>query len=753
MNSYLPQQNFTQTKEKSLIQSNLKSGNIHRKVIYDQKLTYTIDSHSSHSATYYPQHILIDKPQDQSCRWSSGSNNQAQFITLKFDSISIAQSITFGKYHKVHVCNLKEFKVFGGLDPNNLLLLLHAGLRNDTEKETFSLKHLFGDIVVPCLYLKIVPLLAHGANFNFSIWYVEVRGTSDAALLDKTYKDYVNYKENEVIRLCLKHFRQRNMLEAFTTLHRHARESYEDPILSKLHHNIAMEGNFIASEEILIKACENSLFEEYISGYPYKPLWSRIVLQPNNPSPPMRGGHQMCIDVEGRKIYIFGGWDGQKDLSDLWEFDLEKELWKCISVDTRRNGGPTPRSCHKICFDSKMKVIFVLGRYVDPESRPNVNLEGDFWAYSVPESKWTKLSHNTAQENGPDLIYDNQMVIDSENQILYSFGGRTVGPDSSVVNYAGLYSYNVRTNKWTLLRSDTAQPTTSVHMKSRIGHSMLLDPKEKILYIFAGQRNKDYLSDFYTYDIKTDTVYEVSRDYSVQGGPVAGFTQRATIDLNLGEIYVLSGLMKEKNNPTEMVKNSFWVYNIQKSKWSKIYQNNQSGHDYWEKTNDFEPIPRFAHQMVYDDVTLRQYMFGGNPGESSHPNLRLDDFWLLTLERPKPFDILRKAQFLIRTQKFREMCQNPSEALHYLKTSVYTIVDHSNADESAEFRALPWILFGWSTHNRLGWSELNHGDGGLLGSANEGNYGSRIELFENLLKFFPKSMKEPIGSLVDLVPL
>ena len=30
---------------------------------------------------------------------------------------------------------------------------------------------------------------------------------------------------------------------------------------------------------------------------------------------------------------------------------------------------------------------------------------------------------------------------------------------------------------------------------------MLLNPREDVLYIFAGQRSKEYLSDFYVYDI------------------------------------------------------------------------------------------------------------------------------------------------------------------------------------------------------------------------------------------------------------
>ena len=47
----------------------------------------------------------------------------------------------------------------------------------------------------------------------------------------------------------------------------------------------------------------------------------------------------------------------------------------------------------------------------------------------------------------------------------------------------------------------------------------------------------------------------------------AGFTQRATIDHELNEIYILSGLSKDKDKRDDNVKNSFWVYNIIDNKW------------------------------------------------------------------------------------------------------------------------------------------------------------------------------------------
>ena len=69
--------------------------------------------------------------------------------------------------------------------------LLHSGLRNDSEPETFSLVHKSDGVLFPCQYIKIVPLLAWGANFNFSIWFIELKGICQQDVVQKAYWDYV----------------------------------------------------------------------------------------------------------------------------------------------------------------------------------------------------------------------------------------------------------------------------------------------------------------------------------------------------------------------------------------------------------------------------------------------------------------------------------------------------------------------------------------------------------------------------------
>lgn len=90
--------------------------------------------------------------------------------------------------------------------------------------------------------------------------------------------------------------------------------------------------------------------------------------------------------------------------------------------------------------------------------------------------------------------------------------------------------------------------------------------------------------------------------------------------------------------------NSFWVYSLRTHRWSRIYYCRHSAQDVnsINKANvlgtnkgdgSMEPCPRYAHQLVYDEQAKTHYLFGGNPGIFQYQQLRLDDFWLLHLEK------------------------------------------------------------------------------------------------------------------------
>ncbi|KAK3101684.1 hypothetical protein FSP39_005447 [Pinctada imbricata] len=731
----------------------------------------------------YYNNILVNKPNDQSSRWSSDSNHPPQFITLKLERPAVVESISFGKYEKTHVCNLKKFKVLGGLSDGHMVELLEGGLNNDHVMESFPLKNEIDNNHFPCRYVKIVPMQAWGPCFNFSIWYIELHGKDDWEVVKPCLNWFVTYREREAVRLCLKHFRQRQYTEAYEALQKKTKIVLEHPILTELHDLLVKQGNFSDSETLVTRAAEEGLFDQYINDQDYKPQWTPIEpvtragdsISDNRPG--MRGGHQMCLDIQTEMLYLFGGWDGNRDLADLWSYHVTSKEWTCLCKDTKQEGGPSARSCHKMCLDPERKQIFTLGRYLDSSVRSGDNLKSDFYMYDITSGKWTLITEDTHAMGGPKLIFDHQVAIDIERQTIYVFGGRVLtgpselGERGSEPEFSGLFAYHVPTNTWNKVMDDCSQ------FRSRIGHSMLFHPRRRLLYIFAGQRSKEHLNDFFTYNVDSGHIeviadgskkdsqggrvlsspqsilnetrgnyHPILRDFIKSSVPAAGFTQRATIDPDKDEIHVLSGLSKEKDK-RDNVKNSFWVYSIVKNKWSCIYKNENSGQQYWTKMQHVEPVPRFAHQLVYDHIRKCHYLFGGNPGRESLPKMRLDDFWSLKLCRLSTEHLLRRCKYFIRKYKFQELAgDSPRTAMVYLQNELASIVDHSNSNERKEFECLASTLFKVPDMEEEMFEESH------LVDMTE-HHQSRTELFDKLVTFFPDNMTQPKGNLVDLIPL
>jgi len=451
---------------------------------------------------------LEDNPGDQSSRWSTEANTPPQFVILKLDKPSVVTKITFGKYEKTHSCNLKHFKVYGmaisnqednGQEPdfandNNTLLLIDSGLKNDTVPETFRLKHVVHDHYLPVNYVKITPLECWKPSFNFSIWYVSLEGDDTSEMVQNSLAWHDQYRQREAIRLCLKHFRQHNYTDAFEYLQQKTRIRLEDPLLTELHHTVVRKGDYEASEEIVTKAIEGGLFDKWMDGQLPIPEWTPLILpdeilceelSPTSPTPTedggggvagpgpggrnnnndvvddqnlevmtsesedsnkssalsspsssnapaipshpgCRGGHQMVINSDNQVLYLFGGWDGNRDLADFWAFDISSGKWRLLSLNTEADGGPSPRSCHKMIFDPKTRQIFILGRYLERGLRDRAqNIKSDFYKYEVDRNKWTKITEDTSKDGGPMLIFDHQMCIDSDKSKIYVFGGQS----------------------------------------------------------------------------------------------------------------------------------------------------------------------------------------------------------------------------------------------------------------------------------------------------------------------------------------
>lgn len=194
-----------------------------------------------------------------------------------------------------------------------------------------------------------------------------------------------------------------------------------------------------------------------------------------------------------------------------------------------------------------------------PPARPQVSVEApgessrsrpDFWVYHTRgtlQGTWEKLSSDTSLEGGPDEIFDHQMQFDSIARKLYIFGGKLYW--GSMAIYLGLYEYDLDSRRWSRLFDSNLDSVGAI--PSRTGHTMLFDPIERQLIIFAGQRGETYLNDLWIYDIDKREAQCLDKAYGTSGGPDGGFTARGALDSSRREFALLSGLVRDRAPPHE----------------------------------------------------------------------------------------------------------------------------------------------------------------------------------------------------------
>ena len=298
-------------------------------------MNYEIHETSGNSASYFAENIKYHQPTDQASRWSSVANDQNQFLILKLDQLALLESISFGKFHKgthtlslslnfsiillivyiniktnncinitfffyfkflVHVCNLKEFKVYAGPTLDNLHLILHTGLNNDTTPESFPPDYTLStsksnlNLPFPVMFLKIVPLAAWGSNFNFSIWYIELRGWVDndnvddgvngvnGGLVQAALEEYTQANVIETTRLILKFLRQHGHQEAFQSLQQRTGIQLEAPLVTQLH-QLVTQNHLDEAENLLLKVYTSNpeIFDQYLhENVPYQAHWTQL---------------------------------------------------------------------------------------------------------------------------------------------------------------------------------------------------------------------------------------------------------------------------------------------------------------------------------------------------------------------------------------------------------------------------------------------------------------------------------------------
>ncbi len=127
----------------------------------------------------------------------------------------------------------------------------------------------------------------------------------------------------------------------------------EHPLLTELHHAIVEQGDYDRAEEIIQEILDEGLMDDHIARGPVKYRWQTIEPRPHADGmlqePPRRGGHALCMD-ESSRVWMFGGWDGSKEMDDLWvrvpriggvNFAEDGAVWRKVE---RKEDAPWPEA-------------------------------------------------------------------------------------------------------------------------------------------------------------------------------------------------------------------------------------------------------------------------------------------------------------------------------------------------------------------------------------------------------------------------
>ncbi|CAG9114457.1 unnamed protein product [Plutella xylostella] len=426
------------------------------------KLNYTIHKFSSYSADYIPENISVNNPTDQLSRWFTDSNTPSQYIMLKLTSPAIVETIMFGKYMKAHVSDLKRFKVLGGTDDRNMSELLSAGLKNDSAPETFHLRHRTREgLYLPVTYIKILPLQSWGPAYNFTIWYVELHGKNHPELIKYAMDTISLRKEEEAVRILLKHLRRRRYKDAFEALSRESGVRLEGPTQAKLWNALVENGDYELTEKILDDAIAAGELDWYVSWQPYSPRWKllspcsaaveerlcwspppqparRALMNTTNTDPrpdcngevtpssvvdaydesdPLkpgsggdrpgpRGGHQLVVDPDTERSVVN---TSSSSVVDAYE---ESDPLKPGSGGDR----PGPRGGHQLVVDPDTGNLYLFGGW-----NGTSDLD-DLWCYEPERAQWSLRCAHSGAVGGPAPRSCHKMALHPGRGILYTIG-------------------------------------------------------------------------------------------------------------------------------------------------------------------------------------------------------------------------------------------------------------------------------------------------------------------------------------------
>lgn len=136
--------------------------------------------------------------------------------------------------------------------------------------------------------------------------------------------------------------------------------------------------------------------------------WKMLSSETIAPSP--RFGHAAATFESS--MFVFGGWDGNNTLNDLWEYNIEKGNWYCVDM----NSGVPSRYRHSAVV--WMDKMFVFGGVDKTQQRFS-----DLYGYSFYTRKWKRIVYENHTGPTARSFHRTGMMKNGEMILVGGFDG------------------------------------------------------------------------------------------------------------------------------------------------------------------------------------------------------------------------------------------------------------------------------------------------------------------------------------------
>ncbi len=262
--------------------------------------------------------------------------------------------------------------------------------------------------------------------------------------------------------------------------------------------------------------------------------------------------------VHNNKLVLFGGFDGQRWLNDMYVFDFSTKIWTEIQA---RGTVPSVRSCPAWAKDDTH--VYIQGGY------DGVERKADFFALELATYTWVQMP---SLGTPPSPRYFHSCCLYGNKMYLY-------GGYSGTERLADMFAYDFETNHWCEVDCSNGEAPSG-------RSSLVAQVYENCLYVFGGYNGTTVLNDFYKFRLKPISVpppllvHDLRRlmnhpdlsdvTFQVEGQLVYANRAILAVRSEYFRVMLYSGGMREsiqaattdtsKNNPIPLVDVSYLVF-------------------------------------------------------------------------------------------------------------------------------------------------------------------------------------------------